>query len=555
MTRKQQLISATGALAVASSLVAAGLAQSGVKKEAAASPVPKITVLSNVQAADPIEFETTRLLVETMKRLGLDVEHRAMPWVQQADLVWYRRNDWQMTAWRMVGRPERMDPDEFTFNLFHSSTAANGFNFVGFNNRTYDRLAQEQRGIVDRKKRRSVIFAAQDLIAKRVPYLLIANPKLPYAYRTDVWAPETVVDAKGIGIKNFWTWVQARPLGKQKRFILNTGDGVQAINPLFISGAADSWITELVWDRLMFVGPDGLPKLRAAQSVKWDDPTHVRVKLRSGLKWHDGRPVTPRDVVFSFQAPGTGEAPQYKPFVSRIASVRPIPGNAVLFTLTEPYAAFETASLAKVNLIPRHIWIPIIKDLMTKKENAESYQEKVPVGSGPFRFVSSKFSEEVVLAANPNHFYKPKAAGWILRIIPNAESSLQQLKTGELNFLSEWEGDPTVLESAAKSDRRIRTVSSVEVGMRFFGMNNRLPPFNDLNFRRALAHTVPKQAIVQNIFKGFAVPAASFISPAAGFWHNPNVPTYNFSISEARNVLRRAGYTWNSEGRLLMPGG
>lgn len=551
MTRKQQLGLAL-ALGLTASLATTGLAQSGVER--AAAPVPRITVLSNVQAADPIEFEMTRLVAENMKQLGVDVEHRAMPWAQQADLVWYRRSDWQMTAWRMVGRPERMDPDEFAMNLFHSSTAKDGYNFVGFNNRTYDRLAQEQRVIVDPKKRRSVVFEAQNLIAQKVPYVFVANPRLPYAYRTDVWKPGSIVDAKGIGIKNFWTWVRAVPAGKQTRFILNTGDVVQAVNPLFISGAADSWITELVWDRLMFVGPNGLPQPRAAQSVKWLSKTRVRVILRPGMKWSDGRPVTSKDVVFSFQVPNSGEAPMYKPFVSKIAGVRATNARTVVFTLTEPFAAFEMTSLAKINLIPEHVWAPVIKDLQTKEANAESYQEKRPVGSGPYRFASAKLSEEIVLAANRAHYWAPKASGWILRIIPNAESALQQLKTGEINFLSEWEGDPTVLAAAAKSNRKIAWVATTEAGMRFFALNNRLAPFNDVAFRRAIAYVVPKQAIIRNIFKGFAVPATSFVSRALPFWYNPRVPTYQYSVAKARSVLRAAGYSWDGQGRLIAPG-
>lgn len=519
----------------------------------AGEPVPKIVVLSNVQAADPIEFESTRLLVENMRQLGLDVEHRAMPWEQQADLVWYNRNDWQMTAWRMVGRPERMDPDEFVVNLFHSSTAEKGYNFVGFGNPQYDELAMKQRGIMDREERRKVIYQAQEIVAQDMPYLFVAHPQLPFAYRSDVWKPESIVDAQGIGIKNFWTFIQAEPVGDQTDMILNTGDAIQAINPLFISGAADSWITELVWDRLMRVGPDGLAEPWAAESVVWEDETDVLVTLREGMKWHDGEPVTVEDVIFSFQAPATDEAPMYKPFISKIANIEAADDRSVRFTLTEPWAAFEVASLAKLNLIPKHVWEPILADLATKEENAESYQEEVPIGSGPYKFVAFKPSEEVILEANPDHFAAPKASRWILRIIPNVESALGQLRNGEINFLSEWEGDPTVLQQAAEQDPNIEMVATTEVGFRFFAMNNRLPPFDDPAFRRALAHVVPKDAIIKNIFKGFAVPADSHVSLAIEYWHNPNLPQYEFSLDAAKKVLADAGYSWNDQGQLLMP--
>ena len=515
--------------------------------------VPPIVVLSNVQAADPIEFESTRLLVESMRQLGLEVEHRAMPWEQQSDLVWFNRQDWQMTAWRMVGRPERMDPDEFVVNLFHSSTAEDGYNFVGYNNPEYDALALEQRAATDREQRREIIFQAQELIAADVPYVYIAHPQLPFAFRSDVWDPSTIVEAQGIGIKNFWTWIQAEPVGEQRSFIANTGDVIQAINPLYISGDADSRVTELIWDRLMRIGVDGLPEPWAAESVEWEDDLNLLVTLREGMTWHDGEPVTAEDVVFSFQSPATGEAPMYQPFVDKIANMEIVDERSVRFTLSEPWVAFETASLAKLNLVPEHIWAPILEDLADSEENAEDYQEEMPIGSGPYRFVNWTPSEEIILEANSDHFAAPQAERWILRIIPNVESALGQLRTGELNFLMEWEGDPTILEQTAAEDPNIEVVATTELGFRFFGMNTRLAPFDDVAFRRAVAHVIPKEAIVQNIFKGFAEPADSYVSLAIDYWHNPDLPQYEFSLERAREVLSEAGYTWDEEGRLHLP--
>lgn len=533
-------------------------AEEETAEESAASagePVPAITVLSNVQAADPIEFESTRLLVENMRQLGLEVEHRAMPWEQQADLVWYNRQDWQMTAWRMVGRPERMDPDELVVNLFHSSTAEDGYNFVGYQNPEYDEVALEQRAILDEEERRAVVYEAQEIIARDVPYIFVAHPQLPFAYRSDVWNPDTIVEAQGIGIKNFWTFVQAEPVGDQTSFVLNASDVIQAINPLFISGAYDSWITELIWDRLMRIGPDGLAEPWAAESVEWEDDTTVLVTLREGMTWHDGEPVTADDVIFSFQAPADGEAPMYKPFVDKITNAEKVDERTVRFTLSDPWSAFEVASLAKVNLIPQHVWEPILEDLADKEENAESYQEDVPIGSGPYKFVAWQSSEQVVLEANPDHFAAPQAERWILRIIPNVESALGQLRTGELNFLSDWAGDATILEQTAEEDPNIEMVATTEVGFRFFALNTRLAPFDDPAFRRAVAHVVPKEAIIQNIFKGFALPADSHVSRAIDYWHNPDLPQYEFDMERARQILEEAGYTWDDQGRLLMPSG
>ncbi len=125
----------------------------------------------------------------------------------------------------------------------------------------------------------------------------------------------------------------------------------------------------------MRIGPDGLAEPWAAESVTWEDDTNVVVKLREGMLWHDGEPVTADDLIFSFQAPAGEEAPMYKPFVSRIANIEKVDDLTVRFTLTEPWVAFETASLAKLNLIPKHIWEPILAELADSPDNAESIEE------------------------------------------------------------------------------------------------------------------------------------------------------------------------------------
>ncbi|RMF78520.1 MAG: twin-arginine translocation pathway signal protein [Chloroflexi bacterium] len=516
-------------------------------------PVVPITLLSDVQAADPIEFETTRLLAENMRQLGFEVEHLAQPRDVYLNFVWFNRMDWQMTAWRMVGRPERIDPDEFTFNLFHSSTAESGFNFVGYNNPEYDAIAEAQRVELDVNARRDLIFQAQEIIAEDVPYVFIAHPSLPQLVRTDIWDASTIVDQQGIGLENFWTWTGLTPLGDQRTIIAPAPSNLNAINPLFISGGDDSRITELVWDRLMRIGPDGLPQPWAAEEVTREDDLNVLVRIREGMTWHDGEPVTVEDVKFSFEAPQTGESPMYEPFVSNIADIQIVDDQTVRFVLKEPSATFEIATLSKLNLIPKHIWEPLIEELLTSEDNAESIQEDIPIGSGPYRIVDFDLTEQIILEANPDHFSPPKADGLVLRIIPNAESQLGQIQTGEINFLRNFQGDSEVLVELAESDPNIELFSSPSLGFRFFAFNERVDPFDDPALRRAIAYITPREPIINNIFKGFAVPADSFVSTAIEFWHNPNLPQYEFDFDRAREILAEAGYTWDENGRLIAP--
>ena len=533
------------------------LAVAPVSSQSAGEMVPQIIVRSVTQAERPVEFETTRLVVENMKGLGLDVVHRAVPWSQLIDEVWFTREGddaWEMTIWRMVGRPERSDPDEFAYNLFHSSMAASGYNFVGYNNPDYDAIAEAQRAELDKSARQQLLFDAQEMIASDVPNVYFAHPSTPQLVRTDVWDVDTVVTQAGIGIHNFWTWTGLTPTGSQDRIITSTTSYLEAFNPLYIAGDAPSRVTELIWDRLMRIGPDGLPRPWAAESVVWEDEVTVVVTLRKGMMWHDGEAVTSDDVVYSIEAVQSGEAPQYSPFAKSVASTEVIDDLTVRMHLSEPSAAFETSTLAKLNLLPEHVWRPIIEDLMTKDDaNAESIQEDIPVGSGPYKMVAFDVNEYVILERNDDHFSPAMASGWIMNVLPNAEATLGQISTGEINFLWEWAGDSEILAEIAEMDPSIALFSSPSLGMRYFAFNLRMAPFDDVALRRAVAHVVPKDSIVNNIYKGFAVTADSYVSTPIEFWHNPDLPQYAYDVDMGREVLADAGYTWDDDGRLHYP--
>ena len=521
---------------------------------AAAEEIRTINIVTRPQAAQPAEFQFTQLIAQEWRKLGLDVNVQVMPWEQMIQEIWFSRDKWDTTAWQMVGRPERSDPDEIVFNLFHSTTAAKGFNFIGYNNPEYDALVEAQRVALDPAVRRDLIRQAQTLLAEDQPNMMLAHPQSTYAFNNAVWDAATIVDQSGIGIRNTWTYLEMEPLGDVTDIILNSSDNVTAINPLYISGGTDSWITELVYDRLMRIGADGLPQPWAAESYEWIDDTTITVTLREGMMWHDGMPVTPEDVVFSFEAAGSGEAPMYGPFVGSIADMS-IDGMDITFSLTEPSAPFLTASLSKINLIPMHIWEPVIAEQLTLETNAESFQEPAPIGSGPYRFGSWTLNEEVVLEANAEHWAAPKAGRWILRIVPNVEAALGMLRSGEINFLSDFPGDPTVVVAAAEEDPNLTAVFTVDIGFRYVAFNHRRPPFNDTAFRRALAASVDRRLIVGAAFRGFAVPANSVVSPALGFWHNEEtVEGMEAGVELAQQMLADAGYEV-VDGRLNYPEG
>lgn len=541
--------------------------------------VPPIIVHSVTQAERPVEYETTRLVVENMRELGLDVEHRAIPWAQMIPEIWFSRTEdsavadrpFQMTYWRMVGRPERSDPDEFTYNLFHSSVRDGGYNFIGYNNPEYDALAEAQRAeVFDMEARLDIICEAQRVIRNDMINAYFIHPLTPQVVNTAYFNPDSIVSQAGIGIHNFWTWMGIEPTGDDKTLITSTTSFLNSFNPLEIAGDAPSRVTEMVWDRLMRINPDGAPELWAAESVVWEDPLNIVVTLREGMKWHDGEDVLSDDAAYTFEAALAGtiqekdgeekfvpEAPDYYPFARNIANIEIIDDLSLRFTLHSPSAAFETSSLAKLNLIPKHIWEPIINDLLTQPDaDAESIQEELPIGSGPFKFVAFDVNEFVFVEAFDDHWARPKIDAWIMNVLPNQEATLGQIQSGEMNFLWEWPGDPSVLEQIVDDNEQLDLYSAISMGFNYFAFNVRYAPFDDVTFRQAVAHTIPQQFIIDNIYNGMAVPADSFVSAALEYWRQcDDLPTYDYSIEGARALLEGAGYSWDDDGRLHYPGG
>ena len=539
-----------GSVAIGSMLVP-GIALA----QEAGEPVRDIVIWSRTQAANPQAYTAAQLIAQAWKGLGLNVEIRGVPRPQQSDVVWYNRDSWDTTMWQMVGRPERSDPDELVYNLFHSSTMDSGYNFVGYNNPKFDAVAEAQRIETDDAKRQALIKEAQEILADDQPYMMLVHPNKVFAYNKSVWDEGSIVEQPGLGIKNFWTFVGATPLGDQKDMIINSSDELNAINPLYISGATDSWITELIWDRLMRIGPDGLPQPWAAESYEWIDDTTLELTLRDGMTWHDGEPVTVDDVIFSYEAPAMGdEAPMYKPFVDNISAIEKVDDKTLKMSLKEPSASFLTSTLSKINLIPKHVWGPIMEDLLTKPENAEAYVEESRIGSGPFKFVDWAVQDQVVLAGNPDHWSAPKMDRWILRIVLNVEAALGMLRSGELNFLSDYTGDPQILVELAADDADIEIVESTDIGFQFLAFNNRRPPFSDPAFRKALSFAVPRELMAGAAWNGYAVPSNSVVSPVLPFWHDEKVLPIETGPEVAKKFLEEGGYQV-IDGKLHYPAG
>jgi peptide/nickel transport system substrate-binding protein len=539
---------------LAGSAAALATAATGARAQAAGDKIRPIVLLSKPQANDPSLFQAAQLAAQQWRKLGLQVSVQVISSSEQNAVVWNERQKWDMTTWEMVGRPERSDPDELVYSLFNSALAPSGYDFVGYMNPDYDALAQAQRQELDRTKRQALVKQAQDVIGKDVPYIYLVYPRRSAAFNNQVWKADSIVNEAGIGIRNFWTFVAAEPLGVQKDMVLNANNEIDFINPVRMD-AIGSWVTDLLWDKLTRVGPDGEPRPWAADSFKWTSDTTMEVVVRDGMTFHDGSPVTMDDVLYSFDLPAhKDKTPQFFPFVSNIESVKQTGARTVVFTLHAPQASFPTTTLSKINLVPKHVWDPIVTGMAGKPDMAENFNEEKHVGSGPFRFVHWHHNEEVMLERNPTHWSAPKMQNWVLRIVPNQEAALGMMKTGELNFLALFTGDPRVLAEVPKQAPQITVVTTTDLGFQFLALNLRRAPFDDPAFRRGLSAAVSRKLMAAAAYNGFGVPAGSCVSTALPFWHADDSLIDGGDMKKAAQILQDAGYTLDA-GALHYPAG
>jgi peptide/nickel transport system substrate-binding protein len=508
------------------------------------------------QGTDLSEYRASELYAPELRKLGLDVKVHPMTYPAIMDHVYRDRTKFDMCNWYFGAKPIRFDPDALLYPCFHSSTAKKGYNMWGYKNPEMDEILKAQRVEVDPQKRQKLIWKVQQIVAEECPIIPTVHRSESFVFNKRIWDPDSIVDQAAVGIRNYWTMVRATPLTENREMVLNYGEAIRIISPLSEGGISDQWVSELIFDRLMRIGPDGLPKPSAAKEVKWLDNVTLEVTLRDGMKFHDGKPVSAADVIFTIEAIESGEAAAYQPYIASIKSVEALSSNKLLFHLKNPNAAFLVTCLSKICITPKHIWEPIIEDLKKKeKEDVMMYQVEMPIGSGPFRFVRWKRDEEVVLDAVKDHYHAPKMNKAIFRKVSIPEVVLGQIVNEELNFLSDYRGDPTVLKRKVEATDYLEMKTSITLSVRFFFVNMRRPPFDDKAFRKALAYVAPRNKIIQIAEYGATTRADSLMSEKLEFWHNPNLPQYEYNVDKAKQVLAEAGYEWNKDGKLCYPKG
>lgn len=312
-------------------------------------------------------------------------------------------------------------------------------------------------------------------------------------------------------------------------------------------------IMHAMYDTLVMADQNSNPVPDLATGWTYKNPTTVDFPLVRNATWHDGKPFTADDVVFTFNLFLTNKKLAYmQNFVKTIKSVQALDKYTVEIQTNDPDATLLNYGLFAVPMLPQHIWQDV--------KNYTSYTNDNPIGTGPFKFVKwGGPNTYVQFDANPNYFYgRPKIDHFVMRYFTSYNAMALALQSGEIDYAGPL--IPPALLPTLTSARGIQVVSRLDQRYFYFCFNaydkgSGNPVLRDKTVRIALSHAINNEELAKVVWNGTATPQNTVIPVALGDWVNPNTPKYSFDLNLAAKMLDDAGYKAGSDGIRVSPTG
>ncbi len=321
------------------------------------------------------------------------------------------------------------------------------------------------------------------------------------------------------------------------------------LNPvLAFYNAPDRDVNRLLYSSLIRFDDRGLPLPDLGES--WGisrDGTVYNFSLRSDVQWHDGEPVTARDVAFTIslmQNPAMPVPEDLREFWAAI-EVNVLDAQTLQFRLPEPFAPF--LDYLTFGVLPAHLL-----EGLTPEEFINAPFNLQPVGSGPFRLdqliVENDQIIGVSLTANESYFAgRPFIDQIVFRYYPDAPSAMAAYQAGEVQGISQISNE--ILPAAlAEPELNLYTSRLPQLTLVLFNLDNpQLPFFTDVAIRRALLLGLNRQWMVDRVLAGQAAIADGPIFPNTWAYYE-GMPRLPYDPQQAIDFIREAGYTIPAEG-------
>jgi peptide/nickel transport system substrate-binding protein len=267
-----------------------------------------------------------------------------------------------------------------------------------------------------------------------------------------------------------------------------------------------------------------------ATSWKRIAPTVWEFKLRKGVTFWNGDPLTSADVKFSIEKiKDPSEGSEQGPRVNTIVRVDTPDPYTVRYVTAKP-----------TPIVPGYPWTTSIVDAKYWKEHGNDYQAEHPMGSGPYVFDSWRKDEELDLHANPKWWHgRPAIDRVAFKPIPEAAARVAALRTGETDLITNV---PPQYQLQIQGGRNTKLESARSVRVLFVAFNADKPgPQQNKLVRQAFNYAVDVPALVQTVLGGRGYPDQNPIPPNfTGF--DPRIPFYKHDLEKAKKLLAQAGY-------------
>lgn len=506
--------------------------------------IPTMSIVYYAPDAGPEYQQAARILVEDFEKLGLDIELRPL---QQSSMVSQIHvggglEDLGLGSWG--GDPDRLDPNFWVVDLLACGSRRNAIKWC---DEGYTAKAKEQATTLDEDKRLKLVWELQEYAQEQLPWWLLAHRANGLLYNSDRWENLTIPAPIPPHETALHPWLTMTPKGDDRIVDWAHFEDVSTYNPL-TEQTSQGWLKFVYDPYVRFDGGDIIPW--AVASWKPVDDTTLELTLREGMTFHDGEPVTAEDAVFSLNTMVKLQPPVLADSLAGIESAEAIDDLTFRLNLAEPNPAILRQGLTDLVILPKHVW-ENVEDPM----NWDPITDNAVIGSGPFTFESWERNQQHVLGVHKDHWAAPAYDG-LRRLSLGQADAIRAAMVDGTGDIATTVLPVATMEQLGQTEDQLGFILTPSFSTTGVWMNHEKAPFNDLQFRKALKLATDKERSALEGWLGYAVVAGEGVVPTAlDKWHNTDLVPIPYDIDQARQVLKDAGYGWDSDGRLHFPPG
>ena len=326
----------------------------------------------------------------------------------------------------------------------------------------------------------------------------------------------------------------AGPAAAQSVLRIGLNDDPDALDPAISRAYTGRLVFAAVCDKLFDVTPDLKIVPQLATSYEWaPNQRSIVIKLRPGVKFHDGEPLNAEAVKFNLERSLTTEGSFRKPEIGQISSVDVVNETTVRFNLSEP-------------LVPLLATLTDRAGMMISPKAAKALGDKFgtrPVCAGPYKFVERVAQGKIAFEKFADYWDKGNIHIDRVEFVPILDSTarLASLRSGDLHMIER--ASPTDLPEI-RGDSRLKVAGVPELGYQMIPLNvangPRSKTFADVRVRQAVDLAIDRDTLIKTVFNNEYIPGNQWISPSNPYY-NAKLPARKRDLATARVLLKEAG--------------